>query len=290
MKNWAWSLIVVVLALLLLASASFYSVRMTQTAVVLQFGKVVRVTEASGLHMKWPLVQNVEFIDNRLASYSTQPESFLTVEKKPVLISFFAEWQVVNPLAFYTRLHNDASAQSQIGDIVRSSLRGEIGTMTLASVIQGNQKKITEPVLVAANRRLRSLGVHLVDVRIMQVGLPPAVLQAVYKRMEAERTQEANAYRSRGAADAAEIRASADKEKTQIMADAYRQQEELNGQGDAEAASIYGAAYGKDPAFFSFYRSLETYRHSLGDKDILVLSPDSPFFKYFRHSLEPAGK
>ncbi|MBW9247517.1 MAG: protease modulator HflC [Acidithiobacillus ferriphilus] len=290
MKNWAWSLIVVVLALLLLASASFYSVRMTQTAVVLQFGKVVRVTEASGLHMKWPLVQNVEFIDNRLASYSTQPESFLTVEKKPVLISFFAEWQVVNPLAFYTRLHNDASAQSQIGDIVRSSLRGEIGTMTLASVIQGNQKKITEPVLVAANRRLRSLGVHLVDVRIMQVGLPPAVLQAVYKRMEAERTQEANAYRSRGAADAAEIRASADKEKTQIMADAYRQQEELKGQGDAEAASIYGAAYGKDPAFFSFYRSLETYRHSLGDKDILVLSPDSPFFKYFRHSLEPAGK
>ncbi|WCE95012.1 protease modulator HflC [Acidithiobacillus ferriphilus] len=290
MKNWAWSLIVVVLALLLLASASFYSVRMTQTAVVLQFGKVVRVTEASGLHMKWPLVQNVEFIDNRLASYSTQPESFLTVEKKPVLISFFAEWQVVNPLAFYTRLHNDASAQSQIGDIVRSSLRGEIGTMTLASVIQGNQKKITEPVLVAANRRLRSLGVHLVDVRIMQVGLPPAVLQAVYKRMEAERTQEANAYRSRGAADAAEIRASADKEKTQIMADAYRQQEELKGQGDAEAASIYGAAYGKDPAFFSFYRSLETYRHSLGSKDILVLSPDSPFFKYFRHSLEPAGK
>ncbi|MBU2849043.1 MULTISPECIES: protease modulator HflC [Acidithiobacillus] len=290
MKNWAWSLIVVVLALLLLASASFYSVRMTQTAVVLQFGKVVRVTEASGLHMKWPLVQNVEFIDNRLASYSTQPESFLTVEKKPVLISFFAEWQVVNPLAFYTRLHNDASAQSQIGDIVRSSLRGEIGTMTLASVIQGNQKKITEPVLVAANRRLRSLGVHLVDVRIMQVGLPPAVLQAVYKRMEAERTQEANAYRSRGAADAAEIRASADKEKTQIMADAYRQQEELKGQGDAEAASIYGAAYGKDPAFFSFYRSLETYRHSLGGKDILVLSPDSPFFKYFRHSLEPAGK
>ena len=290
MKNWAWSLIVVVLALLLLASASFYSVRMTQTAVVLQFGKVVRVTEASGLHMKWPLVQNVEFIDNRLASYSTQPESFLTAEKKPVLISFFAEWQVVNPLAFYTRLHNDASAQSQIGDIVRSSLRGEIGTMTLASVIQGNQKKITEPVLVAANRRLRSLGVHLVDVRIMQVGLPPAVLQAVYKRMEAERTQEANAYRSRGAADAAEIRASADKEKTQIMADAYRQQEELKGQGDAEAASIYGAAYSKDPAFFSFYRSLETYRHSLGDKDILVLSPDSPFFKYFRHSLEPAGK
>lgn len=290
MKNWAWSSIIVVLALLLLASASFYSVRMTQTAVVLQFGKAVRVAKTPGLYMKWPLIQSVAFIDNRLSSYSTQPESFLTVAKKPVLISFFTEWQVVNPLVFYTRLHNDASAQSRIGDIVRSSLRSKIGKMTLESVIQGNRQEMIDPVLAEANQRLQSLGVHLVDVRIMQVGLPPEVLQAVYKRMEAERTQEANAYRSRGAADAAEIRASADKEKTQIMADAYRQQEELKGQGDAEAASIYGAAYGKDPAFFSFYRSLEAYRHSLGDKDILVLNPDSPFFKYFRHSLESAGK
>ena len=273
MKNRAWSLIIVVLALLLLASASFYSVRMTQTAVVLQFGKAVRVVETPGLYMKWPLMQNVAFIDKRLSSYSTQPESFLTAEKKPVLINFFAEWQVVNPLVFYTRLHNDVSAQSRIGDIVRSSLRGKVGKMTLESVIQGNRKEIVDPVLVEANQRLQSLGVRLVDVHILQVGLPPEVLQAVYKRMEAERKQEANAYRSQGAADAAKIHASADKEKTQIMADAYRQQEELKGQGDAEAASIYGAAYGKDPAFFSFYRSLETYRHSLGGKDILVLSP-----------------
>ena len=290
MKNWAWSLIIAVLALVLLASASFYSVPMTRTAVVLQFGKTVRVVETPGLHMKWPLVQNVAFIDKRLSSYSTQPEPFLTIDKKPVLIDFFAEWQVVNPLVFYTRLHNDATAQSRIGDIVRSSLRGGVGKMTLESVIQGNRKEMIGPVLVDANQRLQSLGVHLVDVRILQVGLPPEVLQAVYKRMEAGRTQEANDYRSRGAADAAKIRASADKEQTQIMADAYRQQEGLKGQGDAEAASIYGAAYGKDPAFFSFYRSLEAYRHSLGDKDVLVLSPDSPFFKYFRHSLEPTGK
>lgn len=290
MKNWAWSLIIAVLALVLLASASFYSVPMTRTAVVLQFGKTIRVVETPGLHMKWPLMQNVAFIDNRLSSYSTQPEPFLTIDKKPVLIDFFAEWQVVNPLVFYTRLHNDATAQSQIGDIVRSSLRGGVGKMTLESVIQGNRKEMIDPVLVDANQRLQSLGVHLVDVRILQVGLPPEVLQAVYKRMEAGRTQEANDYRSRGAADAAKIRASADKEQTQIMADAYRQQEGLKGQGDAEAASIYGAAYGKDPAFFSFYRSLEAYRHSLGEKDVLVLSPGSPFFKYFRHSLEPTGK
>ena len=290
MKNWAWSVILVVLALLLLASASFYSVRMTQSAIILQFGKAVRVVEAPGLYLKWPLVQDVVFVDKRLTSYSTQPEPFLTVEKKPVLIDFFAEWRVVNPLVFYTRLHNTSTAQSRIGDIVRSALRGEVGKMSLESVIQGRRQEVINPVLAEANLRLQPLGVRLVDVRILQVGLPPEVLRAVYKRMEAERTREANDYRSLGAADAAKIRANAEKEKTEIMANAYRQEEEMKGQGDAEAASIYGAAYGKNPAFFSFYRSLEAYRHGLGDKDVLVLSPDSPFFKYFLHSLGSADQ
>ena len=290
MKNRAWSVVLVVLALLLLASASLYSVRMTQSAIILQFGKAVRVVEAPGLYLKWPLVQDVVFIDKRLTSYSTQPEPFLTVEKKPVLIDFFAEWRVVNPLVFYTRLHNTSTAQSRIGDIVRSALRGEVGKMSLESVIQGRRQEIINPVLAEANLRLQPLGVRLVDVRILQVGLPPEVLRAVYKRMEAERTQEANDYRSRGAADAAKIRANAEKEKTEIMANAYRQEEEMKGQGDAEAASIYGAAYGKNPAFFSFYRSLEAYRHGLGDKDVLVLNPNSPFFKYFLHSLGSANQ
>ncbi len=290
MKNRAWSVVLVVLALLLLASASLYSVRMTQSAIILQFGKAVRVVEAPGLYLKWPLVQDVVFIDKRLTSYSTQPEPFLTVEKKPVLIDFFAEWRVVNPLVFYTRLHNTSTAQSRIGDIVRSALRGEVGKMSLESVIQGRRQEIINPVLAEANLRLQPLGVRLVDVRILQVGLPPEVLRAVYKRMEAERTREANDYRSRGAADAAKIRANAEKEKTEIMANAYRQEEEMKGQGDAEAASIYGAAYGKNPAFFSFYRSLEAYRHGLGDKDVLVLNPNSPFFKYFLHSLGSANQ
>lgn len=162
--------------------------------------------------------------------------------------------------------------------------------MSLESVIQGRRQEIINPVLAEANLRLQPLGVRLVDVRILQVGLPPEVLRAVYKRMEAERTREANDYRSRGAADAAKIRANAEKEKTEIMANAYRQEEEMKGQGDAEAASIYGAAYGKNPAFFSFYRSLEAYRHGLGDKDVLVLNPNSPFFKYFLHSLGPANQ
>ena len=290
MKNRAWSVVLVVLALLLLASASLYSVRMTQSAIILQFGKAVRVVEAPGLYLKWPLVQDVVFVDKRLTSYSTQPEPFLTAEKKPVLIDFFAEWRVVNPLVFYTRLHNTSTAQSRIGDIVRSALRGEVGKMSLESVIQGRRQEIINPVLAEANLRLQPLGVRLVDVRILQVGLPPEVLRAVYKRMEAERTREANDYRSRGAADAAKIRANAEKEKTEIMAIAYRQEEEMKGQGDAEAASIYGAAYGKNPAFFSFYRSLEAYRHGLGDKDVLVLNPNSPFFKYFLHSLGPANQ
>ncbi|MGC8503459.1 MAG: protease modulator HflC [Acidithiobacillus sp.] len=291
MKNAGWSVgMLVLLGILLLVSASFYTVRMTQSAVVLEFGKPVRVVEQPGLYFKWPLVQDVIFLDKRLASYSTQPESYLTVEKKPVLVDFYAEWRITKPLVFYTSVRNAATAQARIGDIVRSFLRGEVGKMPLEAVITGNRKQMIDPVLASANQRLQALGIQLVDVRILQVGLPPEVLQAVYKRMEAERTQEANEYRSRGAEAAAEIRAQADKEKTQILADAYRQVEELKGQGDAEAGNIYGQAYGKNPAFFSFYRSLEAYRQSLGGKDVLVLNPDSPFFKYFRHTLGAAGK
>ncbi|MHB1530566.1 protease modulator HflC [Acidithiobacillus sp.] len=290
MKNAGWSAgVLAFLGILLLVSASFYTVRMTQSAVVLEFGKPVRVVEQPGLYFKWPMVQDVIFLDKRLASYSTQPESYLTVEKKPVLVDFFVEWRITKPLVYYTSVRNAATAQARIGDIVRSFLRGEVGKMPLDAVITGDRKQMIDPVLASANQRLQALGIQLVDVRILQVGLPPEVLQAVYKRMEAERTQEANEYRSRGAEAAAEIRAQADKEKTQILADAYRQVEALKGQGDAEAANIYGQAYGKNPAFFSFYRSLEAYRQSLGGKDVLVLSPASPFFKYFRHSLESSG-
>ncbi|MGE4530507.1 MAG: protease modulator HflC [Acidithiobacillus sp.] len=289
MKNRTWGLILLVLAIILLASASFYSVNMSQNALVMQFGKTVGVVKSPGLYLKWPVLQNVVYVDTRLQSYNTPPESFLTADKKPILLGFFAEWRVNNPVTFYSHLHDQTSAQSQIGNVIRAALRNRIAGLSQAALVTGKHQQITEPVMSEVLPRLQSLGVQLIDVRIRQVGLPPEVLQVVYKRMEAKQNQEANAFRSQGAADAAQIRASAEKEKTQILADAYRQQEELKGQGDAEAASIYGAAYGKDPQFFAFYRSLEAYRHTLADKTVLVLSPNSPFFKYFRHSLNEAA-
>ncbi len=290
MKNWIWGLIIGVLAILLLGSASFYSVDMAQNALVLQFGKTVNVVKAPGLYLKWPLLQNVVYVDKRLQSYSTQPESYLTADKKPILVDFFAEWQVVNPHAYYTRLHNQATAQSQIGDIIRAQLRSRIADLSMNAVIGADHPLIAGPIVGAVNKQLQPLGVHLVDLRILQTGFPEDVLQAVYKRMEAVQNQKAAALHAQGAAAAEQIRANAEKEKTRILADAYRQQEEIKGQGDADAASIYGTAYGKDPKFFAFYRSLEAYRHALRDKTVLVLNPDSPFFKYFRHSLNEAGK
>ncbi|MBU2741156.1 protease modulator HflC [Acidithiobacillus albertensis] len=290
MKNWIWAVLIVFLAVLLLASASFYTVNQSQNALLMQFGKQISVQKAPGLYLKWPVLQNVEYVDKRLQNYSPQPVSFLTQDKKPLLLSYFAEWQVVNPGVYYARLHDQANAQTQIGDVLRAALRSQIATMSMEALIAARQQEISSPVMQAADQHLSTFGIRLVDLRILQVGLPPELLQATYKRMEAEQTQQANTYHSQGKADAEQIRASAEKEKTSILADAYRQQEQIKGQGDAEAASIYGDAYGKDPKFFAFYRSLEAYRHALSDKTVLVLNPDSPFFKYFRHSLNEAGK
>ncbi|WP_414039102.1 protease modulator HflC [Acidithiobacillus sp. M4-SHS-6] len=290
MKNWLWAVVILFFALLLLASATFYTVDQSQNALLMQFGKVLRVEKAPGLYLKWPVLQHVVYVDQRLQSYSPQPVSFLTADKKPVLLDFFAEWRVTDPGVYYARLHDQTEAQAQIGDALRVALGSRVGTMSMESLIAASQQEITAPVLSEVNKHLQDLGIDVLDARILQVGLPPKVLQATYKRMEAEQIQKANTYRSQGKSDAAEIRANAEKEKTTILADAYRQQEEIKGQGDAEAASIYGDAYGKDPQFFAFYRSLEAYRHALSDKTVLVLNPDSPFFKYFRHSLHGAGK
>ncbi len=290
MKNWIWGVVIVFLGVLLLLSASFYTVDQSQNALLMQFGKVLRVEKSPGLYMKWPLLQHVQYVDKRLQSYSPQPVSFLTADKKPVLLDFFAEWRVTDPGLYAARLHDQADAQAEIGDALHTALSSQVGTMSMASLIAVSQQALAAPVLSQVNQQLQNLGIHVLDLRILQVGLSPEVLQATYKRMEAEQIQQANTYRAEGKSAADEIRANAEKEKTTILADAYRQQEEIKGQGDAEAASIYGAAYGKDPQFFAFYRSLEAYRHALSNKTVLVLNPDSPFFKYFRHSLNEAGK
>ncbi|PKY09959.1 HflC protein [Acidithiobacillus marinus] len=290
MKNWIWAVIIVLLGVILLLSASFYIVDQSQNALLMQFGKELRVEKSPGLYLKWPVFQHVIYIDKRLQSYSPQPETFLTEDKKPVLVDFFAEWQVTDPGVYVAHLHDQANAQAQIGEALRTALKNRVGSLSMQSLITASQQTVSAPVLTAVNQHLRSLGIDVLDLRIMQVGLPPQVLQATYKRMEAEQIQKADAYRAQGKSAADAIRANAEKEKTTILADAYRQQQEIEGQGDAQAASIYGNAYGKDPQFYAFYRSLKAYRHALSHKTVLVLNPDSPFFKYFRHSLNEAGK
>lgn len=276
------NLILIVLAgLALLASSALYTVNETQSALVLQFGRPVDTVRSAGLHVKTPFVQNVLYFDDRLLTYNAEPESYLTIEKKTVVVDSFAVWRITNPLLFYTRVRNVANANARLADLIRSALRAEFGRRTLEQLVSGDRVGLMNTIVGSVERRARDLGITVVDVRVMRVDLPEKVSQSVFRRMEAERSREAKEYRSRGAEIAVQIRSEAERQRTFILADAYRKAQEIKGQGDAEAARIYAEAFSRDPQFFSLYRRLQAYQQSIGKQDTLVLDPDKDFFRYF---------
>ena len=276
------NLILIILAgLALLASSALYTVNETQSALVLQFGRPVDTVRSAGLHVKTPFVQNVLYFDDRLLTYNAEPESYLTIEKKTVVVDSFAVWRITNPLLFYTRVRNVANANARLADLIRSALRAEFGRRTLEQLVSGDRVGLMNTIVGSVERRARDLGTTVVDVRVMRVDLPEKVSQSVFRRMEAERSREAKEYRSRGAEIAVQIRSEAERQRTFILADAYRKAQEIKGQGDAEAARIYAEAFSRDPQFFSLYRRLQAYQQSIGKQDTLVLDPDKDFFKYF---------
>ncbi|MEK8090599.1 protease modulator HflC [Thermithiobacillus plumbiphilus] len=276
------NLILIVLAgLALLASSALYTVNETQNALVLQFGRPIDTVRSAGLHVKTPFVQNVLYFDNRLLTYNAEPESYLTIEKKTVVVDSFAVWRITNPLLFYTRVRNVANANARLADLIRSALRAEFGRRTLEQLVSGDRVGLMNTIVGSVERRARDLGLTVVDVRVMRVDLPEKVSQSVFRRMEAERSREAKEYRSRGAEIAVQIRSEAERQRTFILADAYRKAQEIKGQGDAEAARIYAEAFSRDPQFFSLYRRLQAYQQSIGKQDTLVIDPDKDFFRYF---------
>ena len=276
------NLILIILAgLALLASSALYTVNETQSALVLQFGRPVDTVRSAGLHVKTPFVQNVLYFDDRLLTYNAEPESYLTIEKKTVVVDSFAVWRITNPLLFYTRVRNVANANARLADLIRSALRAEFGRRTLEQLVSGDRIGLMNTIVGSVERRARDLGITVVDVRVMRVDLPEKVSQSVFRRMEAERSREAKEYRSRGAEIGVQIRSEAERQRTFILADAYRKAQEIKGQGDAEAARIYAEAFGRDPQFFSLYRRLQAYQQSIGKQDTLVLDPDKDFFRYF---------
>lgn len=278
---------------LLLINSVIFTVDQRQTALVRQFGEIVAVYKEPGLKFKAPLIQNVLFFDRRiLTSDSRQAESFLTAEKKNLLVDSFIKWRVINAEQFYVAVGADEGrAATRLQQTVNDGLRAEFGKRTVHDVVSGERDKIMKLIQQKADQDARKIGVQVVDVRLKRVDLSDDVSQSVYGRMEAERKRDANDARATGAAEAEKIRADADKQKAIIVAEAYRDAERTKGEGDAKAAAIYAAAYGKNPEFYAFYRSMQAYRESFKSKsDLMVLDPSSDFFKYMKNPRAGGGK
>ncbi|MFP5419333.1 MAG: protease modulator HflC [Gammaproteobacteria bacterium] len=287
------TILIILLVALAVLSGSMYTVDQRQNALVFQLGEVVAVKKKPGLYFKLPMVQNVRYFDTRILTLdSAEPERFITSEKKNVLVDSFIKWRVIDARQYYVSVGGDERrAEIRLNQTVNDGLRAEFGKRTIHDVVSGQRDAIMKTIQVKADQDARKIGVQVVDVRIKRVDLPESVSENVYRRMEAERKQVANELRSTGAAEAEKIRADADKQKEVIVAEAYRDAQNVKGQGDSKAAAIYAAAYGKNPEFYAFYRSMQAYRESFKNKsDVMVLDPSADFFKYMKNPRPAGGK
>ena len=275
--------VIVLLLLLIGANSSLYVVSEFERGVKLQFGKLVEADIQPGLHVKIPFVDNVRIFDARILTVDAQPASFFTVEKKRLIVDSYAKWRIANVETYYKATGGvESVAHNRLANRVNNGLRNQFGTRTLREVVSGERDLLMKNITDELNASvLSSLGIEVVDVRVKRIDLPQEVSSQVFRRMTAERDKEARELRSTGKERAEKIRASADRERTIEVANAYRDAEELRGEGDAKAAAVYAAAYQQDPEFYAFMRSLNAYKAAFANKgDIMLVEPDSDFFKY----------
>jgi modulator of FtsH protease HflC len=281
--------IVAVLAVLaLVVSSALFTVDQRQNAIVFQLGEVKEIVVRSGLHFKWPLLQNVRLFDMRILTYDdAEPLRFLTQGNRPVLVDSFVKWRVNDVRQYYVSVQGDEfRAQTRIRQTVSGTLREQFGSRTLHEVVSGEREQIMSQVRELVDQDLKRIGVEIIDVRLKRVDLPQDVSDSVYRRMEAERKRIANELRSTGAAEAERIRADAERQREVILAEAYRDAQRVRGEGDAKSAAIYAQAFNQNPEFYSFYRSMEAYRSTFrGRNDLMLIEPNSDFLRYFRDSL-----
>jgi membrane protease subunit HflC len=279
-------IILLAVAGLLAAMGSVYIVNESQTAIVLNLGRVVKSDVKPGLHFKWPLVEEVRKFDARLLPLDSTPERYLTSEKKDVSVDFFVKWRIKDVATFYRAASggDEDAARLRLTPIIKDALRNEINRLSLRDVVSGARVDLTARLLQATQGGAATLGVEIVDIRIKQINLPEdtTILKSVFDNMRTARTQVANQLRAEGTEGAEKIRAEAERERQVLLAEAERDAQRLRGAGDAKAAALAAAAYSQDAEFFGFYRSLEAYRNSMADgKTTLVLDPDSEFLQYF---------
>ena len=259
--------------------STVFTVDETRQVVILQFGEPVRIIKTPGLHFKLPApVQVAQQFDDRLLEYDVPPEEILSQDKKSLIVDNYVRWRIIDPLLFLQTVQTEPIAKTRIDDIVYSELRRELGTHDMSEIITENREIIMKKVTKESAIATKPYGIEVVDVRLKRVDLPQNNEESIYRRMQAERIRQANKFRSEGEEESQKIKASTDKDKTIILANAYKEAEEVKGEGEAKAVDIYARAFSKDPDFYEFYRTLEAYKKILDKKTTLVLPINSKLF------------
>ena len=285
MSNVKFGFVLILVAVAVLSMSTFI-VHEREIAIKFKLGEIVESDYEPGIYFMIPFINNVRKFDSRILTMDTPSERFLTAEKKNVIVNSFAKWRIVDPKTFYTATAGDErQAIARMASIINNELKGQIASKNMREVISGERASIMQEVTDNAGVKIRDLGIELIDVRVKKVELPENVSNNVYRRMATERQTVAKKFRSRGEEQAKQIRANADRQREEILAEAYRESEEIRGLGDAVSAKTYADSYNQDREFYSFYRSMKAYEVSFGNnQDMILLSPESDFFKYFKKS------
>lgn len=286
MTNAKFSLVVILGIALIGVGVSAFTVTETELAIKLRLGEVVRADYGPGLNWKIPAIHTIRKFPRRILTISDRPERVFTAENEALEVDFFVKWRIVDPVRFYTSTGGSAViGDDRLSEIIKNAVVTEFGKRTVTEAISVGRAELMQDMLTTAAATAEDLGVELIDFRVKQVEFMEDVRTSVYQRMAAERKRIAAERRAEGRAVAEQKRASADRERTVILADAYRDGQKIRGEGDATAAEIYANAYNKDPEFYAFYRSIDAYRKSMGQEgDLLVLDPDNDFFRYLNES------
>ena len=270
----------IIVLLFLFAFSTIIIVDETEQIVILQFGKPVRTITEPGLNWKFPApFQTANSFEKRLLQYDVPPEEILSRDKKSLIIDNYVRWKITDPLLFLQTVKAIPTAKTRLDDIVYSELRQELGNHDMVEIITENRELIMNKVTIASNEETSKYGIEIIDVRIRRVDLPQQNEASIYARMEAERKRQANKFRSEGEEEAQKIRAATDRDKTVILAEAYKTAQKIRGEGEAIALDIYATSFSKDPEFYEFLKTLETYEKIIDDKTTLVLPADSKLFK-----------
>ncbi|MEE8119045.1 MAG: protease modulator HflC [Gammaproteobacteria bacterium] len=271
------------LLIVFLAGSSVFTVSETEQAVLFQFGEIVQTDYEPGLHFKLPWINTARKFPRRILTLESDSERFLIGEQKYVMVDFFVKWRISNVQNYYrATAGSELSASRRLLEIMKNGLKNEFASRSLTQVISEERSQIMEVMTISAQVAATDFGMEIVDVRVKQIELPPETRDSIFERMKSERRQHAAQLRAEGSEAAEKLRAAADRQRTVILANAFRESQQTRGEGDARSAEIYAAAYERDSEFFSFYRSLQSYRTALGaGRDILVIEPESDFFKYF---------